>query len=167
MPAPPYVALADRIAEQAHTGQVDKAGVPYIEHPRAVAQIVVDFVAPEDRWIAMTAALLHDVLEDSDAYTAETLRAAGIPAEAVEVVRTVTHEPGEERSVYLERIITGHPLALYVKVADMSHNLDPYRLAALDEPTRERLLAKYGGEWALLTETLRKRQVASWAMEDV
>ncbi|WP_405105715.1 hypothetical protein OG559_19460 [Micromonospora sp. NBC_01405] len=40
MTAAPTVADADALAEHAHRGQVDKAGWPYIEHPRAVAAIL-------------------------------------------------------------------------------------------------------------------------------
>src|SRR5579859_6518089 len=36
------VALAEEIATRAHQGQVDKAGAPYIEHPRRVARRLLE-----------------------------------------------------------------------------------------------------------------------------
>ena len=166
MPAPPYVATADRIAEAAHSGQVDKAGQPYIEHPRAVARLVIDLVSPEDRWMAMTASLLHDVLEDTD-MTPFALEAAGIPVEAVAIIRDLTHHKSEPRSEYLNRILVGHPLALPVKIADVQHNLDEDRLARLDDVTRTRLLAKYSTEYALLDAEFTRRMKVAWAADDV
>jgi (p)ppGpp synthase/HD superfamily hydrolase len=163
---PPYVLQADRIADQAHTGQVDKAGVPYINHPRAVSMIVVDLVHPEERWMAMTAALLHDILEDTD-MTPFTLELVGIPLEAIQIVKDLTHHKGEPRSEYLNRILVGHPLALPVKIADVTHNMDEDRLAGLDEVTAERLRAKYSTEYALLNAEFTRRMRSSWASDDV
>src|SRR5690606_2973418 len=48
---------ADRLAERLHAHQVDKAGRPYIEHPRAVARLTRHFGGSEEQQIA---ALLHD-----------------------------------------------------------------------------------------------------------
>jgi (p)ppGpp synthase/HD superfamily hydrolase len=165
MAEPPYVALTDRIAEKAHQGQTDKNGVPYIEHPRAVARIVVDLVPPEDRWIAISAALLHDVLEDTD-LTPSTLELAGVPLEVIEIVKDVTKKPHEETAVYLARVMGGHRLSLAVKMADMTHNRDEERLMALDVPTQERLRAKYSGQWGVLLAEMSRRQVSSWSEMD-
>ena len=51
------------VAEKAHSGQVRKSGLPYILHPVAVAEILVD-LGMDDNTIC--AALLHDVVEDSE-----------------------------------------------------------------------------------------------------
>ena len=50
--------LALKIATEAHKGQVDKAGVAYIEHPKFVANLVN---TEEEKIVA----LLHDVIEDT------------------------------------------------------------------------------------------------------
>ncbi len=51
------------VAEQAHAGQVRKSGLPYILHPLAVARILVDLGMDDE---TICAALLHDVVEDSE-----------------------------------------------------------------------------------------------------
>ncbi len=68
----PLVRDALETAREAHRGQVrnGSGGLPYIEHPKAVAALLVGH-GYEDEVIA--AALLHDVVEDSDA-TVEQLR---------------------------------------------------------------------------------------------
>ncbi|MFE0560115.1 bifunctional (p)ppGpp synthetase/guanosine-3',5'-bis(diphosphate) 3'-pyrophosphohydrolase [Paenibacillus sp. FSL W8-0187] len=53
---------AYEFAEQAHHGQVRKSGEPYILHPLAVADIVVNMQMDT---LSIIAALLHDVVEDT------------------------------------------------------------------------------------------------------
>lgn len=53
---------AYEFAEQAHHGQVRKSGEPYILHPLAVADIVVNMQMDA---LSIIAALLHDVVEDT------------------------------------------------------------------------------------------------------
>jgi (p)ppGpp synthase/HD superfamily hydrolase len=125
---------AIRIAREAHTGQVDKSGNPYIDHPlRVMAR-----VKGAD---AQMVAVLHDVIEDTGV-TADDLRAAGCPENVVTSVITISKIPGEPRLSYLRRV-SGDPLAVIVKRADIADNTDPVRLAALDEETRNRLREKY------------------------
>ncbi|UHA74320.1 RelA/SpoT family protein [Paenibacillus sp. 481] len=58
-------------AEQAHSGQVRKSGEPYILHPLAVADMVVEMQMDPT---SIVAALLHDVVEDTS-ITLEEIRA--------------------------------------------------------------------------------------------
>ena len=61
------------IAAQAHRGQKDKAGAPYLLHPlRMMLRMRSE--------TAMMAAVLHDVVEDTD-WTLEGLRERGFPEE--------------------------------------------------------------------------------------
>lgn len=127
-------AVARGIAERAHQGQVDKAGKPYIGHPaRVVARLGTD----EDEAVGW----LHDVVEDTD-LTLMDLRAAGMPESVVQAVDALTRRDREAPLDYYERV-AANPLALRVKHADLGDNTDPNRLAALDDATRQRLLAKY------------------------
>lgn len=131
--AGPSVAAAAALASAAHGGQTDKAGVPYFEHCRGVALKLDDDAA-------RTVALLHDVLEDTP-ITEDELR--GVFAdEIVDAVVAITHLKGEEPEDYYRRVLS-NPLALRVKLADIQHNLEPARMAALDEATRLRLTEKY------------------------
>jgi (p)ppGpp synthase/HD superfamily hydrolase len=132
----PTVADADRLAEQAHRGQVDKAGRPYIEHPRTVAAML----APHGD-LAIMAALLHDVVEDTD-ITLDDLRAAGYPEAVVSAVDSVTHRPGESYMDLIRRA-AADPIGRLVKIADNTTNSDETRLALLDDATAARLRRKY------------------------
>ncbi|WP_018683160.1 HD domain-containing protein [Actinokineospora enzanensis] len=125
---------AIRIAHDAHEGQLDKSGGPYIQHPLRVMAAVS---GEHEKMIA----ILHDVLEDTPV-TADDLRAAGCPSDVVTAVIAISKRPGESQEDYLTRV-AANPLALAVKHADIADNSSPARLATLDAPTRERLSAKY------------------------
>lgn len=133
----------DAFAAGAHHGQVDKIGVPYIEHVRAVAAGLAPF--GDDLVIA---GLLHDVLEDTD-WTAGQLRAIGIPARALAAVEAVTNQPGVPYEEKIRRIIRSSDATL-VKIADNAHNSRPDRAAQLPPEKRERLAAKYRAARAAL-----------------
>ena len=125
---------AIQVARQAHEGQLDKSGRPYIAHPLRVMGAVRD---PHERMTAV----LHDVVEDTGV-TLEDLTAAGCPAEVVDAVAAISKKPGEDADAYLARV-AANPIALAVKRADIEDNMSPERLSRLDEETQERLRAKY------------------------
>ncbi|MDY5372213.1 MAG: HD domain-containing protein [Eggerthellaceae bacterium] len=107
------------IATQAHAGQTDKAGQPYIDHPIHVAEAM----ETEDETVV---ALLHDVVEDSS-WTLDDLAKEGFTGEQVEAVAALTHGPGVTYFEYI-RSIKQDPLATAVKIADLRHNSDPSRI---------------------------------------
>lgn len=114
------VALAEELARRYHDGQVDRLGAPYIEHPRAVADLLAGGPAT-----LQAAAWLHDVLEHTAATTADLL-VAGVPFEVVRLVEVLSRQPGEDYLAFIERVCTD-PAAVRVKIADALHNLDPTR----------------------------------------
>ncbi|MDZ5564607.1 hypothetical protein [Enterococcus cecorum] len=134
------------IAEDAHKGQVDKAGVTYIQHPLYVASLV-------EGELAKTIALLHDVVEDS-AWTLEDLRMEGLPEEVVQAVGILTKNRDESYEEYL-MYVKQNPLARQVKLADLQHNSDLSRLTTITEIDRKRA-EKYRQAIAFLSE-LKKR----------
>jgi hypothetical protein len=123
---------AVQIASQAHAGQLDKQGQPYITHPLAVMARVHDHDAK-------VVAVLHDVIEDT-ATTADDLRRAGISDELIAAVELVTHAPEESYADYVV-CCKAHPIARRVKLADLGEN---YRVdRVLFRPDRaERDLAR-------------------------
>jgi (p)ppGpp synthase/HD superfamily hydrolase len=132
------LAEVEALALAAHAGQTDKAGRPYAEHLRAVAEGVRARGGGDE---LVAAAWLHDAVEDG-ALSEDWLRAADLDRRTKDVVRAVTKRPGETPEAYARRILAT-PGARLVKAADLAHNADPDRLAALDEATARRLERKY------------------------
>lgn len=140
----PLTIRAMNIAYASHHGQVDKAGVPYVFHPLHLAEQMKDEVS-------CCAALLHDTVEDTDV-TLEELKQE-FPADVVEAVRLLTHEPGTDYFQYVRAIKT-NPVAMTVKLADLAHNTDETRFAGVEVP-KERigfLRDKYTKAKAILLE---------------
>ncbi|MDW4905818.1 HD domain-containing protein [Streptomyces sp. ADMS] len=147
-PAPPTpltLAEVEATARAAHAAQTDKAGRPYAEHLQAVAE-GVRARGGDDEQIA--AAWLHDAVED-DVLPGPWLEGAALSRRTKDIVLAVTKRAGETPEAYARRILET-PGALLVKEADLAHNGDPARLAALGDPTRVRLTGKYARMRALL-----------------
>ena len=124
------VDLALSIARKAHEGQLDKAGVDYIEHPIYVASQV-------DTEEEKAVALLHDVIEDSPV-SAEELLQAGLPETVVTAVQVLTKKKEKDYQTYLENV-KSNSLARVVKLADLKHNSDLSRLSSVTDKDLERL----------------------------
>lgn len=118
------------IAAEAHAGQVDKAGTPYILHP---LRVMLRLDTPEGR----ITAVLHDVIEDT-AWTVARLRAEGFSEKVLEALDSVTHRPGESYDSYIARA-GAHPIGRLVKLADLADNLDLSRIANPTEHDLARL----------------------------
>ena len=124
------VDLALSIARQAHEGQLDKAGVDYIEHPIYVASQVD---SEEEKAVA----LQHDVIEDSP-FTAKELLLAGLPETVVTAVQVLTKKKEQDYQIYLDTV-KSNPLARVVKLADLKHNSDLSRLETITDKDLKRL----------------------------
>ena len=122
------IALA--IAKKAHAGQVDKAGVDYIQHPLYVASQIK---TEQEKAVA----LLHDVLEDSDITVADLL-AYGLSNEVVTAVQTLTKKKGQSYQDYLGKVKSNN-LARVVKLADLKHNSDLSRLKSVTDTDYDRV----------------------------
>lgn len=119
----PMTKKAMRIAYDAHHGQLDKTGAPYIFHPFHVAETMTSEAA-------VIVALLHDVIEDTD-ITPEALAQEGFSEDILIALSLLTHNPAEDYMDYISRLSTC-PLALEVKLGDLRHNSDTTRLDSLD-----------------------------------
>lgn len=137
---------AVEIAFKAHQGQTDKAGRPYFLHPLTVAEIAASRGAGEE---AIVAALLHDVVEDTD-WTIEMLEAEGFAEESIEALKLLTHDKSVPYSDYIVPI-RENPVAKMVKLADLTHNMDRSRLPEITEADEKRF-KKYEKAWAYLNE---------------
>ncbi|MDO4864553.1 MAG: HD domain-containing protein [Ruminococcus sp.] len=135
---------AMQIAYAAHHGQTDISGVPYIFHPYHVAEQMKDEYA-------VCAALLHDVVEDTDVTLADLER--DFPQEVTEAVRLLTHDPRTDYRDYI-LAIKQNELARRVKLADLAHNCDESRIIAESSVSPEKL-ARWREKYALALELLK------------
>src|SRR5687767_4306710 len=97
------------IACQAHAGQSDKQGEPYLFHVMRVA------LACEGE--ARIVALLHDVVEDSGWRIIDEMAPQGLPASVIHAVFALTRRKNEDETytAYIDRL-SRNPLAVVVKL---------------------------------------------------
>ena len=122
--------LAIAIANQAHAGQLDKAGKPYISHPLTV-------MAQMDTLESKIVAVLHDAIEDSDLTITDLVR-QGFPEFITEAIAAITKLDGELYEDYIVRV-RSNAIARKVKIADVTHNMDLSRIANPTEKDFQRL----------------------------
>ena len=122
-----------------HFGQKDKAGMDYFFHPTSVSHDL----EPK----ASVVAILHDVLEDTDA-SAKDLKGLGCPKDVVDAVIALTRRYGESYRDYILRV-DRNELASAVKFEDLEDNMNLTRLQEVTERDLPRL-NKYLHAWRYL-----------------
>ena len=122
---------AIEIATEAHKGQFDKSGKDYIGHPLRV----MEMGRTEDEKIV---GVLHDVIEDTD-WTFEKLAEEGFSQEVLSALRCVTKlSENENYDDFIDRV-KKNPLAVVVKINDLTDNMDIRRLPYLSDKDIKRL----------------------------
>ncbi|KAA8787100.1 HD domain-containing protein [Paenibacillus amylolyticus] len=119
------IELAISVALQAHKGQLDKGGHPYILHPLAVMNRVESM---EEKIVAV----LHDVIEDSEV-TIEELRGLGFSEEILTAIQLLTRSTEDSYEEFIEKTTTNR-VARNVKIADIKENMD---ISRIKNPTEE------------------------------
>lgn len=132
--------MALRLCYDAHAGQTDKNGMPYVFHPYHLAEQMTDE-------LSVVCALLHDVVEDTD-YSFDDIRNMGFPDAVIEVLKLLTHDDDVPYMEYISAI-SADPTARTVKLADLRHNSDLTRLDKVDEKALKRA-EKYKAAYELL-----------------
>ncbi len=166
MKRPKMPSLDDTLAlmRRAHAGQVDKAGRPYHEHPeRVLARMLERW--PDAMYYEKHAALLHDVLEDTDV-SGKELRRLGYSSFEVAIVQALTKSKGDISYLkWIQKLADSNYISvLKVKWADNRDNADPERLALLPPETGQSLAERYEAARAILEVPLGeydKRQIAA------
>jgi (p)ppGpp synthase/HD superfamily hydrolase len=120
------------IATNAHSGQYDRGGNPYILHPLKV----MHYLKSEDEELQCIA-LGHDVIEDTDV-SYQQLVAEGFTERIIQGIRTLTKLPGETYDEYKVRVMENVD-AMKVKLADLRHNSDIRRLKGVTEKDLARI----------------------------
>jgi (p)ppGpp synthase/HD superfamily hydrolase len=123
------------LATNAHAGQFDRGGTPYILHPLKV----MHYLKTDDEELQCIA-LGHDVVEDTNT-TWKDLVDAGMSNRVVLGIAALTKQLGETYDAYKERVFA-NPDAMKVKLCDLRHNTDIRRLKGVKEKDLDRM-AKY------------------------
>ncbi len=121
------------IVTNAHAGQFDRGGNPYILHPLKV----MHYLKTDDEEL-MCMALGHDVVEDTNV-TYKDLRDAGISERVIAGIRALTKVPGQTYEEYKESVFSNED-AMRVKIADLRHNTDIRRLKGVTEKDIARMV---------------------------
>jgi (p)ppGpp synthase/HD superfamily hydrolase len=136
------------IATNAHHGQFDRGGNPYILHPMKV----MHYIKSEDEELQCIA-LGHDVVEDTSV-TYKDLKDAGMTDRIIDGIRALTKVPGQTYDEYKEGVFANAD-AMKVKLADLRHNTDVRRLKGVTEKDIARM-EKYHRFYLELTFKLKE-----------
>lgn len=166
------------VAEEGHRGQTRQSGEPYITHPLAVATIVAELRMDED---SICAALLHDVLEDTDV-SRETIEKSFGPG-VLHLVDGVTKLKFRQQEVLTERqrqaaksaaaaetlrkmllAMAEDVRVMVIKLADRLHNMRTLDHMAADK--RLRIASETLDIYAPLAARLGIWQI-KWQLEDL
>ncbi|MGL6184832.1 MAG: GTP pyrophosphokinase [Clostridium chrysemydis] len=118
------------LATEKHKGQVDKSGQPYILHPLRVMNNCPNI---ETKIVAV----LHDVLEDTNATKEELLEF--LPEYLVDSIVAITKVENEAYEDYLERVRNNY-YATTVKLMDLKDNMNLDRLHKIEMKDMKRYL---------------------------
>jgi GTP pyrophosphokinase len=163
------VGRAFDMAVEAHAGQKRASGEAYVTHPVASAQILADLgIDP----IAVQAALLHDVPEDTEFSLADVEERFGTEvAHLVDGVTklskfsTHTHEQQQAENIRKMFLAMAEDIrVVLIKLADRLHNMRT--LAPLPADKQQRIARQTMEIYAPLAERLGIWQI-KWELEDL
>jgi hypothetical protein len=118
------------LAAEAHLGQRDEAGAPYVLKPM---RLMLRAETLDEKLVGA----LHGVLEDST-LTAPMLAREGFPRRIVRAIERLTRNPGEDYETFIERV-AGDGLAARVKLLELEEDTHLARTAEPNVPARERV----------------------------
>ena len=135
------------IAVEAHRGQIDKAGKPYILHPLRV----MNMGKTEEEMIC---GVLHDVIEDTPV-SIEMLREEGFSSDILKALDAISRHDDETYEEYIDRVIT-EDLAIRVKLHDLKDNMNRDRILYPSDTDLKRY-EKYKKTYARLIMIMEKK----------
>ncbi len=163
------VSAAFDFAHAAHAGQKRASGEPYVTHPLAVARILAEMGLDP---VAVTAALLHDIPEDTEYSLADVEEHFGTDvARLVNGVTklskfsTLTHEQQQAENIRKMFLAMAEDIrVVLIKLADRLHNMRT--LGALPPAKQQRIARQTAEIYAPLAERLGIWQI-KWELEDL
>ncbi len=150
------------LAVRSHDGQFRKTGEPFITHPLTVTEILADYGMDGE---TLAAALLHDVVEDTD-LTLDDVRAAfgETVAELIDGVTKLERIRFDSREAQQAATIRKMMIAvardvrvLLIKLADRLHNVRTLR--PLDEEKQQRIASESLEIYAPLAHRLGVQEI--------
>lgn len=138
---------AIQTAVTAHQGVVDKAKQPYILHPLRVMTRVQRIVGIKPDYLS--AAVLHDVVEDTDITFAD-LAKMGFAPQVIAGIDSVTKRPKENYVTFVRRSKLD-PIGCVVKICDIQDNRSRMPLK-FDSRWWQKLEIKYSVGLAILND---------------
>ena len=146
-------------ATTAHSGQTRSGGKPYVTHPQAVANIVKQFKKSHNLDALVSAALLHDTIEDTDTAHEDLEKMfGGLVAALVQELTSNKDEIDKvgKTSYMSKKLLKMSSWALVVKLADRLHNVQDITRAKTPEWRK-----KYKNETLGVLDTIEKNRVLS------
>jgi len=120
------------MATNAHSGQFDRGGKPYILHVLKV----MHYLKTDDEELQCIA-VGHDIIEDTKT-TYNELREAGMSDRVIDGITALTKMPGQTLEEYKEGVFANRD-AMLVKMCDLRHNSDIRRLKGITQKDIERM----------------------------
>jgi (p)ppGpp synthase/HD superfamily hydrolase len=120
------------IASEAFKDKVDRGGAPYILHCLHVMNAVSSY-----GYDVMSAAVLHDILEDTDWKESDLIR-EGFSFDIISLINILTHKENESYDSYIRRVALDERTKA-IKKADLEHNSQITRMKGLTQKDFERL----------------------------
>lgn len=122
------ITLAFEFADKMHAGQKRFSGEPYITHPLSVAEILLDLGMDTD---TICAALLHDVVEDTEATSEQVCNmfgedVANMVEGVTKLTKTQIHNAEQRKEETIRKILvamSGDVRIMIIKLADRLHNM--------------------------------------------
>ena len=154
-------------ADKAHSGQLRKSGEPYITHPVAVAQILIELGMDLP---TVMAALLHDTVEDTS-YSIEHIKSefgdeVTALVDGVTKLDKLTYGPTAEAETLRKMVVamSRDIRVLVIKLADRLHNARTWEFIAKE--TAERKARETLDIYAPLAHRLGMNAI-KWELEDL
>src|SRR5437763_3044180 len=158
-----------QLARAAHDGQVRRSGDPYIQHPLAVATILAELGLDD---VTISAALLHDAVEDTGVTLEEVARDFGPEVAAIvdgvtKLDRVSFDSKEAQQAATMRKMLVAMAKdirVLLIKLADRLHNMRT--IAALRADKQQRIAQETLDVYAPLAHRLGIAEM-KWQLEDL